>query len=216
MHSLLLISAPGAGKGMISKYLKQKYNFVSISMGNLLREKLKEDRTVSEIIKSGGFVDNDIVYDLFEDIIKENQNSNLIFDGFPRRLDQIDNFEKIMDKYGIILDMVIYIDTNEEIVKKRITGRLLCSDCNEVYNKYLDKIENNKCKFCNGDLIKRDDDKMATYELRYKAFAKETLPLIDYYKKKNILYKVSNNESIEKTYNQVDMLVKKGWNNDYN
>ncbi len=216
MHSLLLISAPGAGKGMISKYLKQKYNFVLISIGNLLREKSSKDKAISEILKNGGFVDNDIVYDLFEDIIKKNQNSNFIFDGFPRKLDQIDNFEKIMNKYGIILDMVIYIDTNEEIVKERIKGRLLCPNCNEVYNKYLDKIENNKCKSCNVDLVKRDDDKMSTYKLRYKAFIDETLPLIDYYKKKNILYKVSNNESIEKTYNQVDMLMKKGSNNDYN
>lgn len=207
MGSLLLISAPGAGKGIVSKYLKEKYNYEHVSMGNLLREKAKNDESINEILKKGGFVDNNIVYKLLEDIIKSNKNTNFVFEGFPRDLEQNKNFEEILNKYGIILDGVIYVDIKKEIAEKRITGRLMCPNCNEIYNKYFDKINDNKCKSCNSTLVKRNDDKLSTYETRYKTFVIKTLPLVDYYKKKNMLYTVSNNELIENTYNQIDILM---------
>lgn len=207
MNSLLLISAPGAGKGVVSKYLKEKYNYMHISMGNLLRELAKDDKSINQILKEGGFVDNTIVYNLLEEILKNNKNTSFVFEGFPRTLIQNENFEKILSKYDIILDRVIYVDIKKEIAEKRITGRLMCSSCNEIYNKYFDNISDNKCKSCGNNLIKRNDDKISTYESRYNIFINETLPLVDYYKKKNMLYTVYNNETIENTYNQVDRLM---------
>lgn len=207
MNSLLLISAPGAGKGVVSKYLKEKYNYMHISMGNLLREIAKEDKSINQILKEGGFVDNTIVYNLLEEILKNNKNTSFVFEGFPRTLIQNENFEKILSKYDIILDRVIYVDIKKEIAEKRITGRLMCSSCNEIYNKYFDNISDNKCKSCGNNLIKRNDDKISTYESRYNIFINETLPLVDYYKKKNMLYTVYNNETIENTYNQIDRLM---------
>lgn len=207
MNSLLLISAPGAGKGVVSKYLKEKYNYMHISMGNLLRELAKDDESINQILKEGGFVDNTIVYNLLEEILKNNKNTSFVFEGFPRTLEQNENFEKILSKYDIILDGVIYVDIKKEIAEKRITGRLMCSSCNEIYNKYFDNISDNKCKSCGNNLIKRNDDKISTYESRYNIFINETLPLVDYYKNKNMLYTVYNNETIENTYNQVDRLM---------
>ncbi len=209
MKALLLISAPGAGKGVVSKYLKDKYKYMHVSMGNLLREKAKTDKTIDDILKKGEFVDNKIVYELLEDIIKNNPNENFVFEGFPRMLEQNEVFEKILNKYDIIIDRVIYVDIKKEIAIKRITGRLTCSNCNETYNKYFDNINDNKCKICGGDLIKRNDDKLSTYNIRYDAFIDKTMPLVNYYKEKNLLYTVFNNESVENTYNQIDELMDK-------
>lgn len=209
MKALLLISAPGAGKGVVSKYLKDKYKYMHVSMGNLLREKAKTDKTIDSILKKGEFVDNKIVYELLEDIIKNNPNENFVFEGFPRMLEQNEVFEKILNKYDIIIDRVIYVDIKKEIAIKRITGRLTCSNCNETYNKYFDNINDNKCKICGGDLIKRNDDKLSTYNIRYDAFIDKTMPLVNYYKEKNLLYTVFNNESVENTYNQIDELMDK-------
>lgn len=207
MGSLLLISAPGAGKGVVSKYLKEKYNYMHISMGNLLREIAKDDDSINQILKEGGFVDNTIVYNLLEEILKVNRNIDFVFEGFPRDLEQNEKFEQILSKYDIILDRVIYVDIKKEIAEKRITGRLMCSNCNEIYNKYFDNINDNKCKSCNSNLIKRNDDKLSTYEARYNTFNVKTLPLVDYYKNKNMLYIVSNNETLQNTYNQIDRLM---------
>lgn len=180
-----------------------------VSMGNLLREKAKTDKTIDSILKKGEFVDNKIVYELLEDIIKNNPNENFVFEGFPRMLEQNEVFEKILNKYDIIIDRVIYVDIKKEIAIKRITGRLTCSNCNETYNKYFDNINDNKCKICGGDLIKRNDDKLSTYNIRYDAFIDKTMPLVNYYKEKNLLYTVFNNESVENTYNQIDELMDK-------
>lgn len=209
MNNILLISAPGAGKGVVSKYLKDKYNYMHISMGNLLRELAKENESINQILKEGGFVDNNIVYNLLEEILKNNKNTKFVFEGFPRTLEQNENFEKILSKYDIILDGVIYVDIKKEIAEKRITGRLMCSSCSEIYNKYFDNINDNKCKSCGNNLVKRNDDKISTYKARYKTFVDKTLPLVDYYKEKNMLYKVYNNETIENTYNQIDVLMDK-------
>ena len=209
MSSLLLISAPGAGKGVVSKYLKDKYNYIHVYMGNLLREKAKDDKSIDEVLKQGGFVDNNIVYNLLEEIIKNNKDANFVFEGFPRVIEQNVVFEKILSKYNIILDKVIYVDIEKEIAIKRITGRLMCSNCNDIYNKYFDNINDNKCKSCGNSLVKRNDDKVSTYNARYKTFIDKTIPLVNYYKEKNMLYTVFNNETIENTYNQIDRLMDK-------
>lgn len=210
MGNLLLISAPGAGKGVISKYLKEKYNYKHISMGNLLREEAKTNRIINETLKTGAFVDNNIVYNLLEKVLKEDNKSMYVFEGFPRNLEQNYEFEKILKKYDIVLDKVIYVYIEKEIAEKRITGRLMCSNCNEIYNKYFDDVRDNKCKSCGATLIKRNDDKISTYEARYRTFIDKTLPLVNYYKDKNMLYTIFNNETIDKTYNQIDILMEKG------
>ncbi len=209
MGSLLLISAPGAGKGVVSKYLSEKYNYKHMSIGNLLRTKAKEDKQIDKILKEGSFVDNNIVINLLDKFIKKNQNSDFVFEGFPRLIEQIDSFDEILKKYNINIDKVIHVDIDKEIAKKRITGRLICPSCNEIYNRYFDNIKDNKCKKCDSVLLKRNDDKISTYEIRYKIFVDKTYPVINYYKKKGILFTISNNGSILETYNQIDNIMDK-------
>lgn len=209
MSNILLISAPGAGKGVTAKYLKDKYNLVHMSIGNLLREESLKNSDLKEILKNGDFVDNNLVYDLFEKFLNENENSNFVFEGFPRLIEQIKPFEEIINKKSLNIDKVIFINIDKEIAIKRVSGRLMCKNCNEIYNKYFDNIEDMKCKKCNSELKQREDDKLSTYENRYKLFIENTLPVIEYYKDKykDAFYEVSNNGSIKETYNQIDSIM---------
>lgn len=209
MSNVLLISAPAAGKGVTAKYLKDKYNLVHMSIGNLLREESEINPTLKEILKNGEFADNNIVYDLFSKFIDDNKNSNFVFEGFPRLIEQIKPFEEILNTKNINIDKIIFISIDKEIAEKRVSGRLMCKNCNEIYNKYFDDIDDMKCKKCNSNLSVRDDDKLSTYENRYKLFIENTIPVIEYFRKnyEDRFYEVSNNGSIDETYNQIDRIM---------
>lgn len=210
MKAILLLSAPGAGKGIASKYLKDKYNYEHMSIGDLLRKEAIKNKEVNDIISKGEFVSNELVYNLIDKFIMENINKNIVFEGFPRMLEQLNLFNDLLNKYDILLTKVIFIDVDKQIAIKRIQGRLVCPKCNSIYNRYFDKLTLDKCKNCNTDLISRSDDKVSTYENRYNTFILKTIPLVNYYKEKGILYTVSNNNDIESTYNQLDELMNKG------
>lgn len=207
MSNILLLSAPGAGKGVTSKYLKDKYNLVHMSIGNLIREESEKNPELKEIVSKGEFINNEIVYRLFSEFIKNNINSNFVFEGFPRLMEQVKPFEDILKENNIILDKVIFIDIDKEVALKRITGRLICTKCGSVYNKYTDIIEDNKCKVCKSNLSVRNDDKESTYENRYKLFIEKTMPVIEYFKNNYNFYQVSNNKSIDEMKENIDNIM---------
>lgn len=209
MDSILLVSAPGAGKGIASKYIKDKYNFAHMSIGDLLRNEAKTNANVENIISKGGFVSDELVYDLVDKFIDENKDKKIVFEGFPRMMEQLDLFNNLLEKHKMNLSKVIFIDIDKEIAIKRIKGRLICPNCSSIYNRYFDKLSLDKCKICNTDLITRSDDKISTYENRYSTFILKTMPLVNYYKEKGILYTVSNNSDINETYKKLDKLMEK-------
>lgn len=209
MSNILLISAPGAGKGVASKYLIEKYNLVHMSIGNLIREEAMTNTLISETIKHGNFIDNEIVNNLFSKFLEDNKNSSFVFEGFPRLMEQIEPFENILKSNGIILDKIIYIDIDKEIALKRITGRLNCTNCDSVYNKYTDNIIDNKCKVCGNLLTTRTDDKLETYKDRYELFIKRTIPVIEYFKNKKGFYQISNNGTLEELKSKIDEIMGK-------
>lgn len=207
MSNILLISAPGAGKGVTSKYLKEKYNMVHMSIGNLLREESEKNTSLKEKLANGEFIENNIVYSLFSKFLEDNKGSSFIFEGFPRLMEQVKPFLDILSEHDIILDKIIFIDIDKDIALKRVTGRLMCKNCNEIYNKYVDNLENNKCKVCGGSLYTRDDDKIETYENRYKLFKEKTMPVVEYYKKMNNFYLISNNGTFDEMKSQIDNIM---------
>ena len=207
MSNILLISAPGAGKGVTSKYLKEKYNMVHMSIGNLLREESKKNTSLKEKLANGEFIDNNIVYSLFSKFLEDNKGSSFIFEGFPRLMEQVKPFLDILSEHDIILDKIIFIDIDKDIALKRVTGRLMCKNCNEIYNKYVDNLENNKCKVCGGSLYTRDDDKIETYENRYKLFKEKTMPVVEYLSDKYDIYTVSNNGTFDEMKSQIDNIM---------
>lgn len=207
MSNILLISAPGAGKGVTSKYLKEKYNMVHMSIGNLLREESEKNISLKEKLANGEFIENNIVYSLFSKFLEDNKGSSFIFEGFPRLMEQVKPFLDILSEHDIILDKIIFIDIDKDIALKRVTGRLMCKNCNEIYNKYIDNLENNKCKVCGGSLYTRDDDKVETYENRYKLFKEKTMPIVEYLSDKYDIYTVSNNGTFDEMKSQIDNIM---------
>lgn len=207
MSNILLISAPGAGKGVTSEYLKEKYNMVHMSIGNLLREESEKNTSLKEKLANGEFIENNIVYSLFSKFLEDNKGSSFIFEGFPRLMEQVKPFLDILSEHDIILDKIIFIDIDKDIALKRVTGRLMCKNCNEIYNKYVDNLENNKCKVCGGSLYTRDDDKVETYENRYKLFKEKTMPIVEYLSDKYDIYTVSNNGTFDEMKSQIDNIM---------
>ena len=207
MSNILLISAPGAGKGVTSKYLKEKYNMIHMSIGNLLREESEKNTSLKEKLANGEFIENNIVYSLFSKFLEDNKGSSFIFEGFPRLMEQVKPFLDILSEHDIILDKIIFIDIDKDIALKRVTGRLMCKNCNEIYNKYVDNLENNKCKVCGGSLYTRDDDKIETYENRYKLFKEKTMPVVEYLSDKYDIYTVSNNGTFDEMKSQIDNIM---------
>ena len=207
MSNILLISAPGAGKGVTSKYLKEKYNMVHMSIGNLLREESEKNTSLKEKLANGEFIENNIVYSLFSKFLEDNKGSSFIFEGFPRLMEQVKPFLDILSEHDIILDKIIFIDIDKDIALKRVTGRLMCKNCNEIYNKYVDNLENNKCKVCGGSLYTRDDDKVETYENRYKLFKEKTMTVVEYLSDKYDIYTVSNNGTFDEMKSQIDNIM---------
>ena len=207
MSNILLISAPGAGKGVTSKYLKEKYNMVHMSIGNLLKEESEKNTSLKEKLANGEFIENNIVYSLFSKFLEDNKGSSFIFEGFPRLMEQVKPFLDILSEHDIILDKIIFIDIDKDIALKRVTGRLMCKNCNEIYNKYVDNLENNKCKVCGGSLYTRDDDKIETYENRYKLFKEKTMPIVEYLSDKYDIYTVSNNGTFDEMKSQIDNIM---------
>jgi len=207
MSNILLISAPGAGKGVTSEYLKEKYNMVHMSIGNLLREESEKNISLKEKLANGEFIENNIVYNLFSKFLEDNKGSSFIFEGFPRLMEQVKPFLDILSEHDIILDKIIFIDIDKDIALKRVTGRLMCKNCNEIYNKYVDNLENNKCKVCGGSLYTRDDDKVETYENRYKLFKEKTMPVVEYLSDKYDIYTVSNNGTFDEMKSQIDNIM---------
>ena len=207
MNNILLIAVPGAGKGVISNYLIEKYNFVHLSAGDLIRNEIKTNPSLAEIVAQGKLIDDNIINGLIDKFVSENKDKNLIFDGFPRTMSHVPAFEEIIRKNNITVDKMMHININKEVAVKRITGRVMCEKCNHIFNKYIDNLSDT-CPDCSGKLYSRSDDNLQTYENRYNLYINETYPVYEYYKDKVNCYEIENNTTIEDVYNQVDDIMK--------
>lgn len=216
MRNLILLAAPGAGKGTLAKELKEKYNYVHISTGDLLRERvLKDDelgREIANMQKEGLLVTDEIVYKLLEDRLMEDDcKKGYILDGFPRNVKQAEKYDEIVKKINGDLGIVIVLDIAKEELASRITGRRLCKECGAIYNmnnpKLTPKVEGT-CDKCGGELYQRSDDNLESLETRYNTYVEKTQPLINFYSAKGNLYTVDSNKGSEYTFEQVTELLK--------
>ena len=204
MKNIILIAPPSAGKGTISSYLVNNYNYVHLSTGDLLRKEAKKDAKLNDDLKKGILIKDEIVEDLLFkalDNIKENQN--FILDGYPRTISQAQTLEPKLQNY-----QVIYLDVDKEILKKRFIGRRICPKCNKTYNIYNDKFKpkiNDICDNCQTNLIRREDDNEQTFQIRYQEFITNTYPLKKYYENKG-LQVINNNEG--NAYSQLLEVIK--------
>ena len=216
MKNIMFIAPPAAGKGTQAERVVEKYHIPHISTGDILREISKEDSEIGEYVRetlaSGKLVKDEITYQLIEDRLKKDDCKNgFIIDGFPRNLDQANEYDKILEKLNYEVGNVILIDIDKEILEKRITGRRLCEKCGAIYNindeNMTPKVES-VCDQCGGKLYQRSDDNLESFQTRYQTYLDKTEPIIDHYKKQGVLKVVDGNDTIDNIFKQIDKIIK--------
>lgn len=214
MKNIIFIAPPAAGKGTMSEILEQKYNYKHISTGDILREMAKgEDnkaKELKEILSTGNLVSDEIVFEaLRRRLMMNDLKDGFILDGFPRNIMQAMEYDKILNETNNDIGVVIYLDTPEEILRKRITGRRICRECGSTYNVLTGVNEpkkNDTCDKCGGSLYQRDDDNEESFEVRYKTFLEKTYPLLEYYEKKNVLYRIKSID-VDNTMKDIEAII---------
>ena len=199
---IIMLGAPGAGKGTIGKKLSEKLDIAYLSSGDIFRALINEQteigKQIEKWINNGELIPDDIAMKIFEDkLIKYDLERGIILDGYPRTENQAQHLDKLLKGINQKVDAAINIDTSKELIIDRIINRRICSNCGEIYNlKYGKKprIED-KCDKCNGDIIQRGDDNEKTVKDRLMAYEKSTRSLLNYYKNKGTLVNVHSDEN---------------------
>lgn len=206
---LVLLGAPGAGKGTQAKKLIEKYSIPQISTGDILRKAVADGTPLGKeakvIMDSGGLVSDKIVLGLVQERLKQDDcKKGYILDGFPRNTAQAEALDKILSDMGAPLTVALSVDVDKDILMKRLTGRRTCKNCQQMYNIYFSAPKKEGvCDKCSGELFQRDDDKEETIKKRLDVYDSQTAPLFDYYGKKGILKSVEGTGSIDDIFNEV-------------
>jgi len=206
---LVLLGAPGAGKGTQAKKLIEKYGMPQISTGDLLRAAVSAGTPLGKEAKSvmdkGELVPDRIVLGMVEERLKQDDCKNgYILDGFPRNTAQAEALDKMLAALNMSLSAALSVDVPFDDLMKRLTGRRTCRACGQMYNMYFKPpAKEGTCDKCSGELFQRDDDKEATIKKRLEVYNAQTAPLIDYYGKKGILKTVSGTGNIDDIFKKV-------------
>lgn len=212
---LILLGAPGAGKGTQASLLETKYNIPQISTGNILRAAVKDETSMGikakEYMDNGSLVPDSVVVGIIEErIAKPDCQNGFILDGFPRNISQADSLASMLNSRNEGIDNVISIDVDIEELVTRLTGRRTCTNCNQGFHiQFKPPKTENICDGCEKELIQRNDDKKDTVMERLEVYNKQTQPLIDYYSEKNLLKGIDGIGAIDDIFKQIcDMITK--------
>jgi len=206
---IILLGAPGAGKGTQAEYIKSLINIPQISTGDILRQAVRDETEVGMKAKSymdaGKLVPDDIIINIMKQRLKDPDcTEGFILDGFPRTINQAEKLEKIAK-----IDVVINIVVPTEDLLQRITGRRSCPNCGTVYHIIFNPPpEEGKCK-CGGDLIQRKDDTEETVRKRLETYETQTAPLIDYYRKKKLLKDIDGSKTANEVFQEIQEIIEK-------
>ena len=210
---VVMLGAPGAGKGTQAKKIAAKYNIPHISTGDIFRANIKNGTELGKKAKTymdhGLLVPDELVVDLVVDRVnQEDCADGYVLDGFPRTIPQAEALTKALASQGQKLDYAIDVDVPDENIVRRMSGRRACVGCGATYHlEYAPTKKEGICDVCGGELILRDDDKPETVEKRLGVYHEQTQPLIDYYTNAGILKRVDGTVDIEEVFQAVVQIL---------
>ena len=206
---IVMLGAPGAGKGTQAKMIAEKYSIPHISTGDIFRANIKNRTELGKKAKSfidkGQLVPDELTLDLIMDRFKEDDCKNgYVLDGFPRTIPQAEALDEALKANGEKVDFAIDIDVPDENIVRRMGGRRACVNCGATYHIVYSptKVEG-KCDKCGEELIVRDDDKPETVLSRLEVYHNQTQPLIDYYNEQGILKSVDGTIDMKDVFNEI-------------
>ena len=203
---IIMLGAPGTGKGTVAGILKDKLEIPQVSTGDIFRKHIKEGTELGKLAESyiskGDLVPDEVTIDLVKNRLEEpDVQKGIILDGFPRTVNQAEKLDEILSEKGKKVDLVINLTTPEEEIIERIVNRRVCSnqECKAVYNIVLNPPKKEGiCDKCGHELVQRKDDNAQTVKSRLKTYFKQTSPLVDYYEKSGNLYSAIVSKKVNK------------------
>jgi len=210
--NIIMFGPPGAGKGTQSDNLVKNFKLLKISTGDLLRKEIKDNSSlgikIKSIIDQGLLAPDEIINGLIEKLLsKKNYINRLIFDGYPRNLDQAKNLDYLMKKHNQKISCVLNLNVNINIVTKRILGRVVCLKCGLNFNKFFNPPENKNHQCEKKFLQVRSDDNNKSLKNRFNTYKKEGKLILDYYKSQNLLYKIDGMQHIPVIYKEICRII---------
>jgi adenylate kinase len=190
---LVLVGAPGAGKGTQAKYIGQHFDIPAISTGDIFRANLAAKTPLGleakRYMDKGDLVPDKVTIGIVRDrLANDDTEPGFLLDGFPRTLPQAEALDEMLHELGIPLDVVLELKADEDEVVRRLSGRRTCRKCGHVWHTEFDPPkQEGVCDICGGELFQRDDDKPETIRRRLQVYNDQTAPLVDYYRDKGLL-----------------------------
>lgn len=208
MKNIIFYGAPGAGKGTQCELLINEYGYKQISTGELFRNLDDSNplaRQIKETIAKGILIDDETTAALVKQEIEKHEGNPIILDGFPRTLNQAKMLDNFFSNY-----IVINIDIDKRLALERALGRISCSKCGRIYNKYSKEMKpqkDNICDDCNVSLIGRDDDNEDSFNKRFNTYLDNVKGILEFYQSKDVLFTVEANESKYVTFDKVKKIL---------
>ena len=206
---IIMLGAPGAGKGTQAKKIAEKYRIPHVSTGDIFRSNIKEGtqlgRKAKEYMDQGALVPDELTIGMLMDRIQQEDCKNgYVLDGFPRTIPQAESLQKAITEMGQKIDFAINVDVPDENIINRMSGRRACISCGATYHiVYNPSKVAGICDVCGSELVLRDDDKPETVKKRLAVYHDQTRPLIDYYKEAGVLVNVDGTQELNKVFSDI-------------
>jgi adenylate kinase len=210
--NLVIFGPPGAGKGTQSKFIVKKFNLFQLSTGDLLRNEIKNKSKVgveiASIVNAGSLVSDEIVNKLLKNtILNLKFRDRIIFDGYPRSIEQAKNLDLILNQFNQKIDLIISLVVSREIIEKRIIGRVTCDKCNLTLNEFFNKEEIDLHPCGKEFFVKRNDDNLETIMSRYDIYTKTTEPVLNFLSKNSNFQEIDGTLKIDEITRKIDTFI---------